>query len=192
MAAENGISITELMSHLKISRSFIAHKITNFVKHVEDSPSKGSLVKYDNQALREYLASICTFTRQTKRINLKDEIRDYISKHPDDKRIKEPDFKERFIGIIPDWKKVPRSSIPACNIPSEDFWDYDILFPKDFPSRELFYREMFRKGAIKISIGKQKTMFFIPNKETFPTKLTSYDDENYFLVPADWKPFYNI
>ena len=206
-AESAGISINELASHLRLSRNYITRNITHCVKHVEKFPAKGAVVRYDERDLRAYLTHICTFSRQTKRINLEKEFQDYIKQHPDDKRRKDSDFQRKFIGKIPKLKEIQRSEIPFIPLEAMDFWEFPLIFPQEYSqgdnspeakrkTAELCYRDMFKIGAIKIQLGRQKTMFYIPKEEGVhlpPLKELSfldYHDPNCFLVPADWKPFY--
>ena len=203
-----GISINDLMEHLKLSRNYITRNITHCVEHVEESPAQGARVIYNEKHLREYLAQKCTFTRQTRRINLEEEIKTYIAQHPKDERIKKKSFYSDFIGKIPNWNIIKRSELPCIPLESKDFWDFPLIFPKEYTqgddspdavrkSAEICYRDMFKIGAIKIQLGRQKTMFYIPNDEGvhLPSlkqlSKVNYDEEDCFLVPADWKPFYH-
>ena len=202
-----GISINDLMERLKLSRNYIIRNITHCVEHIEEAPSKGARVIYNEYQLRKYLMQKSTFTRQTRRINLEHELQNYIKEHPNDYRIKSHDFEEQFIGKIPDWTKAKRSELPCIPLKSTDFWDFPLIFPKEYtqgddspeaPTKtaEICYRDMFKAGAIKIQLGRQKTMFFIPNEHKVDVpplnqlSRTKYDDRHFFLVPADWKPFY--
>ena len=203
-----GITINELSSRLRLSRNFITRNITHCVEHVEDFPSKGSIVKYNEAQLRDHLKHLCTFSRQTKRIDLEKELKRYAAQHPDDQRIKEINFRDQFIGRIPHWGSTPKRTLyPAIPLQTVDFWDYPLIFPKDYTqgnespeaervTAELCYRDMFKIGAIKIQLGRQKTMFYIPKDEGVDLpplnelSSLSYRDEHCFLVPADWTPFY--
>ena len=202
-----GISINELTSRLKLGRNYITRNITHCVEHIEASPSKGTPVIYNERMLREYLVRKSTFTRQTRRINLEQELQEYKTKHPNDERIQYRDFEKLFIGKIPNWAIAKRSELPAIPLESADFWDYPLIFPKEYTqgddspdaktkTAEICYRDMFKVGAIKIQLGRQKTMFYIPEEKnvTIPplNELTNlkYDDFNCYLVPADWEPFY--
>ena len=202
-----GISISELMKKLKLSRNYITRNITHCVEHIEEAPAKGARVIYNACHLREYLAQKCTFTRQTRRINLEREIQQFADKHPDDKRLRKSTFREDFIGKIPDWNNVKRSELPAIPLKATDFWDFPLIFPKEYTqgnespdairkSAEICYRDMFKIGAIKIQLGRQKTMFYIPYDEgvCLPplNQLSKINntEETCFLVPADWEPFY--
>ena len=204
---DRGISIYDLMERLKLSRNYITRNITHCVDHIEAAPSKGTPVIYNEAMLRDYLARKSTFTRQTRRINLEHELLNYIKEHPNDERIKSHDFEEQFIGKIPDWTKAKRSELPSIPQRSMDFWDFPLIFPKEYTqgddspdaavkTAEICYRDMFKAGAIKIQLGRQKTMFYIPSDREVdmpPLNLlsrTKYDDRHFFLVPADWEPFY--
>ena len=197
-----GISISELMSRLKLSRNYIIRHITHCVDHIEDAPAQGARVIYDEAMLRQYLAQKCTFTRQTRRINIEHELRKYQRKHPEDERVNNSSFCREFLGNIPDWTKITRSQIPNISLPSEDFWDFPLIFPKEYTqgddapdakrkSAEICYRDMFKIGAIKIQLGRQKTMFYIPSEPDVSLPPLSqlsqliYNDENCFLVPAE-------
>ncbi len=202
-----GISISELMSRLKLSRNYIIRNITHCVEHIEYAPAQGTRVIYDEAMLRRYLEQKATFTRQTRRINIEKELEKYRSKHPEDKRVSDGKFCKEFIGNIPNWNKITRSQLPNIPLPSDDFWDFPLIFPKEYTqgnnapdakrkSAEICYRDMFKIGAIKIQLGRQKTMFYIPSEPDVSLPPLSqlsqliYNDENCFLVPADWKPFY--
>ena len=204
---DRGISINELISRLKLSRNYITRNITHCVDHIEAAPSKGTPVIYNEAMLRDYLARKSAFTRQTRRINLEHELQNYIKKHPNDERIKSHDFEEQFIGKIPDWTKAKRSELPYIPQRSRDFWDFPLIFPKEYTlgddspdaatkTAEICYRDMFKAGAVKIQLGRQKTMFYIPlDREVDMPPLNQlsrakYDDRHFFLVPADWEPFY--
>ncbi len=202
-----GISISELTEKLKLSRNYITRNITHCIPHLEESPSKGARVIFDETTLRDYLVQKCTFTRQTRRINLEREIQKYIAAHPNDERLQKSTFREDFIGKIPDWNKAKRSELPAIPLKATDFWDFSLIFSKEYTqgdespdaprkSAEICYRDMFKIGAIKIQLGRQKTMFYIPYDEDVclpPLNQLSKinnNDETCFLVPADWEPFY--
>lgn len=199
-----GITIKEVMSRLRISRCWILNHLTHNpnIKHIEKKPSKGAKVIYDGEMLRAYFMNQAVFSRQTKRISLDFEIEKYKKSHSNIAI-----DKTAFLGNIPDMKKIKRSELPAISVNSFDFWDLDLLFPKEYTqgnsdenapikTTEYCYRDMFRAGAIKIQLGTQKTMFYIPSEDgviqphlsdVFKVSLTA---SNYYLVPADWEPFY--
>ena len=198
-----GISISELMEKLKLSRNYITRNITHCIPHLEEAPSKGARVMFDGDMLRRYLVSQAKFTRQTRRISLDYELYKYRKAHPDEKL---PDMME-FLGKLPDMKKIQRSDLPAVPVDEFDFWDLPLIFPKEYvqgndepdapvKTAELCYRDMFKAGAIKIQLGSQKTMFYIPEEEDIvhpplrDLQKSPVDSDRYYLVPADWEPFY--
>ena len=202
---EEGISISTLMERLKLSRNYITRNITHCVRHLEASPAQGARVLFDAGMLRSYLVNMAQFTRQTKRININCELEKYLTANPDIKK-DSVDMTE-FLGNIPDMKAIKRSKLPAVTLNPFDFWDLPLIFPKEYTqgneasdapikTTECCYRDMFRAGAIKIQLGTQKTMFYIPsapNVADIPLQMllqTPVNLEDNYLVPADWEPFY--
>lgn len=193
-----GISIDEIVDRLKLSRNYVTRNITHCVRHVEDNPSKGTRVLFDSEMLRKHLANKASFFRQTMRIDVNYEIQKYMKVN----NLKEKPNMIKFLGNIPDMKTIKRSQIPAIRLQSIDFWDLDLIFPReytrDYPNKEtpvvpseIFYRDMFKVGAIKIQLGNQKSMFYISGKWSLRYLLyTPVDSPDCFLVPADWEPFY--
>lgn len=201
---KKGISISEIIKRLKLSRNYITRNITHCIKHIEEDPSKGTRVFFDEIEFRKYLKNQAIFTRQTKRINIDYEIEEYNKKFPG-KNITKKDCRE-FMGKIPRMSDISRSQLPAIPVPSFDFWDKKLIFPKEYikdeernpdtkiHNAEICYRDMFEIGAVKIQLGKQKTMFCViddPGVIHPDLKTKIRDSEKYFLVPADWEPFYS-
>ena len=203
MNNENSIALTEVMERMRLSRNYIVRRITHEIKHLESSPSKGTKVFFDEKMLRAFFKDNATFTRQTKRINIKHEIEKYKNANPNKPTF--IDYKD-FLGNIPDMSKIKRSELPAVPVKSFDYWDLPIIFPKEYRrgndkdspvvNAEICYRDMFRTGAIKIQLGSQKTMFYIPQEEKIchpplqEAQRASVTNPDYYLVPADWEPFY--
>ena len=200
---QKGISISEIIKRLKLSRNYITRNITHCVRHIEKEPSKGARVIFDERELREYLKNQATFTRQTKRVNLNYEIEKYNKIHPENK-IDRNNFKE-FMGNVPKMSDVTRRELPPIPVKAFDFWDETLIFPKEYKigdenskvqNAEICYRNMFDIGAVKIQLGKQKTMFCIVNEPNVikpnlsDIKNRNYDTMEYCLLPADWQPFY--
>lgn len=192
MDIEDGITKEEIAERLKVSQSYITMHILKSVKRIDNNSYHPI---FDLDDLREHLVSQSTFTRQTKRINIKKEIQMYMLENPNATR---PDINE-FLGDVPDLMEFvsKRKKIPSIPLAPSDFWDINLIFPKNYKrdgvrvADELCYRDMFKAGAIKIKLGNQKTMFYIPGDRS-PQELlaTPIDDPKCFLVPADWKPFY--
>ncbi|MBR3722138.1 MAG: hypothetical protein IKN12_05160 [Selenomonadaceae bacterium] len=199
-----GVTYTDVMKRLKLSHSYVVHRITNNVKHLEGNSSKGKQVFFDPNDIRRFLLDEATFTRQTKLVNIKWEMDKYKKSNP------EKNFtKTEFVGEIPEIKKQKRE-LPEIPVEPFDFWDMTLVFPKEynknpdsskFVNMEYCYRDMFAIGAIKIKLGAQKTIFCFKNdnRGVKTPDLTSYEDikntyknTDYLLVPADWKPFYKV
>lgn len=200
---KTGISISDIINRLKISRNYITRNITHCVKHIEKEPSKGAKVIFDARELREYLKNQATFSRQTKRINLYCEMEKYNKQFPEQK-VDEKNL-EKFIGNVPKMSEITRGKLPFIPLKPFDFWDFHLIFPKEYlkgdinskiHNSEICYRDMFDIGAIKIQLGKQKTMFCILDEPDVPhynlndLRIRNYDAKYYYLVPADWQPFY--
>ncbi|MCQ2374233.1 MAG: hypothetical protein MJ050_09165, partial [Phascolarctobacterium sp.] len=57
-----------------------------------------------------------------------------------------------------------RSQYEAVPVPSFDFWARNLIFSSDYVNRETAYRDVFRKGMIKITFfGKT---FFVEVDDT--------------------------
>ena len=171
-----GISTQDIMRKLCVSRTYVTNNITHTVKHL-DNP-RSSLVIFDETELRKWLMQHATFTRQTQYIDLDAYAKKHILHHT---RYSAEDI----IGQVPriyDHKQ--RGLYPYTKVKPFDFWDKPLIFPKNYTdvngnkkSAEMCYRAMFDEGAIKIQLGLQKTMFYIPAHK-----------ESDFFVSADWIP----
>lgn len=171
-----GISTQDIMRKLCVSRTYVTNNITHTVKHL-DNP-RSSLVIFDEKELRNWLMQHATFTRQTQYIDLNAYAKKHILHHT---RYSAEDI----IGQVPriyDHKQ--RGLYPYIAVKPFDFWDKPLIFPKNYTdvdgnkkSAEMCYRATFDEGAIKIQLGPQKTMFYVPaHKETD------------LFVGADWMP----
>lgn len=152
-----GVTINDILNKLRVSRSFITRNISPFVPHSESKHSKKAIVYFDENDFREWLRSHATFTRQTCRIprKLYDEI---------------PSYQLRPLNPL------KRNETEAMPVKSHDFWDLSLIFPKEYhgdrhditrlSSSEICYRDMYKTGAVKIQLGSQKTMFYIPDPST--------------------------
>lgn len=194
MITKVGVTRDEIAERLQVSHSYIKQHFLPNIRIIDDSYPQS----FDLDELREHLVSESVFSRQTKRINIEHEIRCYMRESSISNR---PNMKA-FIGKIPDLKKLmtSRSKMPSIRLEARDFWDFELIFNKTYSrdgkavSDELFYRDMFKAGAIKIQLDT-KAMYFIPQNKRINKSLqeilsTPIDDPQCFLVPADWKPFY--
>lgn len=202
----NTVSVPLLMKRLKLSRNYITRHITHAVKHVEVYRSRGSVVLFDKQDLCNWLQTHATFTRQTRRVNLH---RMFMIE-----REKNPDIKfDEFLALPPEIKRLggldprKRSLVPAVPVPSFNFWDKPLIFPKEYRadlsdpesvllSPEICYRDMFNLGATKIQLGRQKTIFCLEDLDSLddlPTlrlnDMVRGMNELVNLMPVAWKPY---
>ena len=192
------VSIPQLMNRLKLSRNFITRHITHAVKHVEENRSKGSVVLFDKADLCNWLQTHATFTRQTHFVNIDKLFREEQKKNPN------ADIDE-FLALPPEVKSLggidatKRRLVPAVPVESFNFWDKLLIFPKEYHadlsnpespllSPELCYRDMFRIGAVKIQLGRQKTIFCIPElqRDEYHTLIYETGDT---LMPIAWQPY---
>lgn len=207
------VTIPEIMEKLKVSRDFVSKKIIPALKHTEHLSMHargGPMYDYDGALFRRWLMTNAKFTRQTRRI--------HVSKMLGDLRIAD---REILLGKIPSpfadgRRKNPvqtlpphlserhRQDIPPVEVAPFDFWDKKLYFPKEYYrtdhpepgekplTAEMCYRDMFLAGAIKIQLGKQKTMFYVPEMDELPPASVlrdiPIDDISLPLVPAAWVP----
>ena len=179
-----GIPIKEIMHRLQVSRNFITRNIDPFVPSQKIITSAGSIVCYNKPALRRWLKEKATFTQLTRRITTAEY-----------KKL-DASAKEGQYLIDP----LHRTLLTPVPVKSMDIWDLPLIFPKDYHGSrrdlnritppELCYRDMFKAGAIKIQLGRQKTMFYIPGlKNLDPAAIHEYadkpfDEPDHILVPA--------
>lgn len=211
------VPLADIMSKLKLSRNYITRNISHVVKQVkvnnDGTPVKGSAVVFDGEDLRRWLINKATFTRQTRRIDLYAYMKRYHVTNP--KRMlgmlpPTPDKKDRLSAkrlaehseiILSETK---RSAIQPIEVEPFDFFDKKLIFPKEYyhteedrrndkkASSEICYRDMYLAGAIKIQLGLQKTMFYIPEEDDLPPLeelvRQPINSPDYPLVTADWEP----
>ena len=171
---KSAISTQDIMNKLCVSRNYVTRNITHVVKRIENPYS--SLIWFDTMDLRKWLIQHATFTQQTKYVDLAIYMKDSALDCPS---------RQKVLGSVPPaYDDKRRGQYPHIPVKPFDFWDKPLVFPKNYTnntgrrlSAEMCYREMFRQGAIKIQLGSQKTMFYIPEHST---------DEQ--LVSADWIP----
>ncbi|MFV0637044.1 hypothetical protein [Mitsuokella sp. WILCCON 0060] len=178
------IPLNTIMERLQVSRNFVTRNIAPFVPFRKFSAPEGSIVCYKETLLRQWLKENATFTQLTK-FATKDEC-DMVP--------------------APVWDEMPmvdalhRTNLTPVPVEPMDFWDLPLIFPKNYhgsrrdPGKitppEICYRDMFKAGAIKIQLGKQKTMFYIPFlNSNSPNDIQYYVDfsawnEGRCLVPA--------
>ena len=192
------VSISEIMTRLKVSRDFVSKNITQNLRDAQ-RPATGKVREkylYREEAVRKWLMEHATFTRQTRRVHIpKGENRElFLGKIPSPV----PDHRRRntdeALPHLPYLDERKRTAFSAIEVQPFDFWDEQLYFPKAYSTftPERCYRDMFLAGAIKIQLGKQKTMFYIPKADNLPPieklRKIKIDDKHLPLVPASWVP----
>ena len=169
------VTTQDIMKKLCVSRNFVTRNITHVVKRIE-IPGRSSIC-FEEADWRNWLMQHASFTRQTQYIDL--EV--YRTECPPG------EFSmAKLIGVTPrDYNNKLRGQYPYVNVEPFDFWDKKLIFPKNYEnesgkklSAEMCYRDMFDQGAVKIQLGPQKTMFYIPDHNASD-----------FFVGADWIPW---
>ena len=149
----NFISIYKVMEKLNVRRNYIYNRILPAVAHVK----KGRYTYIDEESLRLWLKNTAEFSRQTVWI-ADSNFNNYQRKLPE--RLRRNNF-----GDVRNYSR-KRSALPFRSVKPFDFWDMDLIHPalvvpKIYPTDEILYREMFLNGAIKITLGRNKTMFYL-------------------------------
>lgn len=180
------VSIKTIMKKLHVSRSWIEMRICPRVEYVKITPQRLKELNMDDHSpllfnsveLRQFLQDAAEFTRQTIVIDLMEKLStSEISMLQTDPVIHRWDanishgFGKRsnrlLNNISADYENVnemKRSLYPAVSVPSFDFWARNLIFSSDYANRETAYRDVFRKGMIKIVFfGKT---FFVEAEDT--------------------------
>lgn len=213
------ISTTEIIQRLKLGRNFISKKISGdktIEKHLAPANSRnGTELFFNGYDLRKWLMEHATFTRQTRRIHPNDfadcgadNLDELLGPIPVPSKKGVPQPLNTMVVPpvpLPVFSERQRKEIATINVAPFDFWDKKLYFPKEYYrenqpkpgtpalTAENCYRDMFLAGAIKIQLGRQKTMFYIPEKDDLPSisllKDIPINDKELPLIPAAWHPF---
>lgn len=186
------VPLNTIMERLQVSRNFVTRNIAPFIPFRKFSAPEGSIVCYKENLLRQWLKENATFTQLTK-----------FATRAECDRVS-PAVWEKMPAVDP----LHRTILTPVPVEPMDFWDLPLIFPKNYhgsrkdPGKitppEICYRDMFKAGAIKIQLGKQKTMFYIPFlKSNNPDDIQKYIDlfswdrswdgswdRDHYLVPA--------
>lgn len=144
------VSIKEIAERLKVSRNYVYTVILPEIKHEKSVSGK---IVINKTELCQWLTEKAVFTRQTKFISdLGDNRMQYckiLSQHNIEWKIQASNN---------------RGKLPQRKVKPFDFWDHDLLFPKDkrFKNPETFYRAMYESAAVKIKLGERKVIFVAP------------------------------
>lgn len=178
------IPTSEIMHRLQVSRNFVTRNIAPFVTSDKIITSAGSIVCYEEAGLRRWLEKNATISQLTKRITTAE-----YKKLNDSARAE-----CRLLNPL------HRTLCKPVPVKSMDIWDLPLIFPKEYHGSrrdisritppELCYRDMFKAGAIKIQLGRQKTMFYIPRLDSRDASVVQeyadkpFDEPDHILVPA--------
>lgn len=210
------VTIAEITEKLKVSRDYVSKKIAPYLElsqqYLTSSATGKTVVFYNGRKFRKWLMDHAEFTRQTRRIHVSQLAASYAASEqellgripvpmPDGRR------KERIVAKPQDMPYISerhRQEISTIHVRPFDFFDCNLFFPKEYyrtpaqkeggqpQTSEICYRDMFLAGAIKIQLGKQKTMFYIPEIDELPPidelRKIKIDDTQLPLVPAAWLP----
>lgn len=180
------VGIKTIMNKLQVSRSWIEMRLCPNLEYVKISPQRlleldlddRSPLLFNSVELRKFLQDNAKFTRQTIVIDLLEKLsRDEISMVQNDVKIMRWDLNNKHLygkrsnmllnKIGADYENVnemKRSHYEAVPVPSFDFWARNLIFSSDYVNRETAYRDVFRKGMIKITFfGKT---FFVEVDDT--------------------------
>ena len=156
------VTVNNIMENLKVRQEFVYSRILPYVERTKIGAN--TVVK--KSVLSKWLMENAEFSRQT--IMLPEwAIEDYKSKF----KAKYPDdvFEEYPIKYLQ-----KRSALPFRAVKPFDIWEKavegNLISPKLFAAGrhsldEECYRDMFKRGAIKIALGKKKTFFYVPESE---------------------------
>ena len=157
------VTIKDIMEKLRVGRDFIYKRILIDVEYQR----VGAITRVNKEMLIKWLMENATFLRQTVRVpkaefyNYGEEFR---KKYPSDVFTGKAEF------FVQQRKNLPFRSVKPFNL-----WEMaeqgKLLHPKillregKYNDTEALYRDMFRLGAIKITLGGNKTFFYIPESE---------------------------
>ena len=144
---------------------------------MEDKRLSNGRIFVHERYLREWLLHSAQFQRQT--ILLPPEKEDAHNKEL-----------KQYTDISTEWDlcNTRRKKWPYRYVQPFDFWNLDLVFPKTddrYMYKEECYRDMFSLGAVKITMGKNKTMFYLPHGRKAPSgwKLRPAVDEPKLQFP---------
>lgn len=156
------VTIRDIVENLKVSRNFIYKRILVDVEYQR----KGSATFVNKAMLCDWLMENVEFTRQTVRVpasELKNYAEKFKQKYPAD-----------FFALNVEGMVMNRSKLPFRTVRPFNIWDValsgkllhaKLLVGTSYKTSDLLYKDMFKRGAIKITLGINKTFFFIPEGE---------------------------
>lgn len=189
------ISIKEIAKRLHVSSYWIATRLFPNVEYVKITPkvleelgmdSKSPLL-FNEIELRAFLKRAAVFSRQTividllkckaaRKVALAIENNDAISKWDDNNRHAYGKRSNRLLELLDDEyenvNETARSNYEPVLIKPFDFWDKDLVISNDYPNRETAYRDIFRKGMVKINIFGKAVFTSLENLDSIAYPLT--------------------
>ena len=175
------VSIKDIMAKLHVSSYWIKTRLFPAVEYIKVAPNvleelgmdpKSRLLFNENQ-LRVFLKHAATFSRQTividllklkeaKKIALAIENDPAIAKWDEDNKHVYGKRSNRILTILGDdfdnVQETKRSMYEHVSLAPFDFWNRKLVIPVEYVNYETAYRDIFRKGMVKISIFG-KTVF---------------------------------
>ena len=158
------VTMSDITNALKVAREYVYSRILPYVEHTKDRQDRHKII-VNKTSLSNWLMENAEFTRQTVFVP-KSELEDYKSKF----KVKYPadTFEEN-----PKKCYQNRSIFPFRRVKPFDVWEQAVqgnlihakLMSDSGNNVERIYRDMFVSGAIKIKLGRNKTMFYIPESE---------------------------
>jgi len=169
------VTIKDITDNLKVRRNFVYERILPCVEHRKE----GAITRVNKLALCQWLEDSADFSRQTIMLSKK-----AVQFYAEEFKKKYPS--EVFVSNLERYLN-NRSKLPFRTVKSFDLWEKAVsdklvhskLFQEyGYKDEEELYRDMFKKGAIKIALGKKKTFFFVPEvSEDESTLCTAMDEE---------------
>ena len=155
------VTMSDITNALKVAREYVYSRILPYVEHKKD----GHKIMVNKTSLSNWLIENAEFTRQTVFVP-EWLVEDYKSKF----KVKYPTdtFEEN-----PRKCSKNRLIFPFRRVKPFDVWELAVqgnlihakLMTDSGNNVEKIYRDMFVSGAIKIKLGRSKTMFYIPESE---------------------------
>lgn len=157
------VTIKEIMENLRVGRDFIYKRILIDVEYQK----VGAVTRVNKEMLIKWLIENATFVRQTVRVP-KVELTKYSEEFR--KKYQSDVFTDKAEFFVQQRKNLPFRVVKPFNL-----WEMaergKLLHPKmllregKYNDTEALYREMFKRGAIKITLGGNKTFFYVPEGE---------------------------
>ena len=154
------VTIKDIMENLQVSKNFIYQRILSEVEYKK----VGAVTRVNKEMFISWLMGNATFLRQTvlvPKVELNNYNEEFRKKYPSDV------FSDKAEMFAKQRKNLPFRKVKPFN-----FWKEaergKLLHPKmlvregTYNNTETLYRDMFKRGAIRITLSSNKTFFYIP------------------------------